>query len=215
MPGRRVPLFATVVVAGAAAVMIALGLWQLERKAEKEAMIALFLANSRVPAEIAFPASGPLPPAALFRRSRVECVPPIALSPRAGRDAAGRSTYRIIADCAAPAGAPVLVALGTSDSLTTVPQWDGGVVRGIVVPGPDQPSLMDRLLGRAVPARPLLVADPPVPGWAANAAPAPDDVPNNHLAYAVQWFVFAISAVLIYGLALRRRWTAPVAGRPE
>jgi surfeit locus 1 family protein len=36
-----------------------------------------------------------------------------------------------------------------------------------------------------------LVADPPLAGLAANAAPDPSDIPNNHLAYAVQWFLFA------------------------
>jgi len=30
-------------------------------------------------------------------------------------------------------------------------------------------------------------------------------VPNNHLAYAVQWFLFALVAGVIYVIALRRR----------
>ena len=38
------------------------------------------------------------------------------------------------------------------------------------------------------------------------AAPDPRDVPNNHLSYAVQWFLFALTAVVIYILALRKRW---------
>jgi surfeit locus 1 family protein len=33
-------------------------------------------------------------------------------------------------------------------------------------------------------------------------------VPNNHLAYAVQWFLFAGVAAVIYALALRRRTRA-------
>jgi surfeit locus 1 family protein len=49
------------------------------------------------------------------------------------------------------------------------------------------------------------VADPPVGGLAANAAPDPADLPNNHLAYAGQWFFFALTALVIYVLALRRR----------
>ena len=39
------------------------------------------------------------------------------------------------------------------------------------------------------------------------AAPDPRDLPNNHLAYAGQWFFFALTALVIYILALRRRST--------
>jgi len=30
--------------------------------------------------------------------------------------------------------------------------------------------------------------------------------PNNHLSYAIQWFFFAATALVIYVLALRKRW---------
>ena len=36
--------------------------------------------------------------------------------------------------------------------------------------------------------------------------PSPDSIPNNHLSYAVQWFLFAGIAALIYALALRKKW---------
>ena len=51
----------------------------------------------------------------------------------------------------------------------------------------------------------LLVADKPVPGLEANPGPDLSAVPNNHLAYAVQWFLFAAVAAVIYAIALRRR----------
>jgi surfeit locus 1 family protein len=50
-----------------------------------------------------------------------------------------------------------------------------------------------------------VVADPPLGGLVANAQPDPRSLPNNHLSYAVQWFLFAITALVIYGLALWRR----------
>ena len=56
---------------------------------------------------------------------------------------------------------------------------------------------------------PELVADPPVAGLQANAPPDPRDLPNNHMAYAFQWFFFAITALVIYGLALRRLRVKP------
>jgi cytochrome oxidase assembly protein ShyY1 len=50
-----------------------------------------------------------------------------------------------------------------------------------------------------------LIAAEPAPGLKASAPPSPESIPNNHLAYAVQWFIFAAMAAIIYGLALRRR----------
>ena len=40
----------------------------------------------------------------------------------------------------------------------------------------------------------------------ASAPPSPDTIPNNHLSYAIQWFLFAGIALIIYTLALRQRW---------
>ena len=50
-----------------------------------------------------------------------------------------------------------------------------------------------------------VVAMPPAAGLAANAPPDLDSVPNNHLAYAGQWFFFAAIAAIVYVLAVRRR----------
>ena len=41
---RRVPIFATIVVLAAAAVMVALGVWQLQRLEQKEALLARYAA---------------------------------------------------------------------------------------------------------------------------------------------------------------------------
>jgi cytochrome oxidase assembly protein ShyY1 len=51
----------------------------------------------------------------------------------------------------------------------------------------------------------MLIARAAPPGLKASAPPSGDDVPNNHLAYAVQWFFFALAAAVIYVLAVRRR----------
>jgi surfeit locus 1 family protein len=61
------------------------------------------------------------------------------------------------------------------------------------------------MVGKSAPQQLLLVADTPAPGLAANEMPSIESIPNNHLAYAVQWFLFAGIAVIIYLLALRRR----------
>ncbi|MBU6269649.1 MAG: SURF1 family protein, partial [Sphingomonadales bacterium] len=69
----------------------------------------------------------------------------------------------------------------------TSPDWRGGAVAGVIAPGP------------------RLVADPPLAGLAANARPDPGTIPNNHLSYAVQWFLFALTALVIYAIALWKR----------
>ena len=50
-----------------------------------------------------------------------------------------------------------------------------------------------------------MVAIEPVAGLQPLAAPDPADLPNNHLAYAGQWFLFALTALVIYGLVLRQK----------
>ena len=50
-----------------------------------------------------------------------------------------------------------------------------------------------------------LVAATPGPGLSASAPPSPVTIPNNHLSYAIQWFLFAGIALVIYVLALRGR----------
>ena len=193
-------------VAAAVATMIALGIWQLGRKGEKEALIALHQRNAAMAEEVAFPVLAPVDDALLYRRSRVTCLEAVFHSQRGGRDAKGASTYQMIVDCRTGAEGPgVLVSIGTDPDPARKLDWQGGEVAGIIVPGPGQPGLIERLSGTSIPARALLLADPPVSGWAASARPAPDDAPNNHLAYAVQWFLFAVAAAVIYVLALRRR----------
>ena len=50
------------------------------------------------------------------------------------------------------------------------------------------------------------------PGLKPLAPPDPGDLPNNHLMYAGQWFFFALTALLIYVLALRKKWRGSPGG---
>ena len=202
---RRWPLIPTILVLAAVAVMIALGVWQLQRKGEKEALIALYQRNSAMSAAVAYPKLPPVPDAMLYRKSSVVCLEPVRWDPRSGTDRKGQSGIRMIADCRTGAEGPgVLVDVGIGDDFKP-PEWKGGTVQGTIVPGPEQPTVMERVMGKAAPARAMLVADAPVAGLRASAVPSADDTPNNHLAYAVQWFLFAAAALVIYILAVRRR----------
>ncbi len=51
-----------------------------------------------------------------------------------------------------------------------------------------------------------LVAASAPPGLEPSAPPTLASIPNNHRFYALQWFAFAAIALVIYGLALRKRW---------
>lgn len=207
-PARRWPIIPTILVLAAVATMIALGVWQLQRKGEKEALIALFQRNSAMSAAVAYPKLPPVPDTMLYRKSSVACLEPVRWDQRSGTDRAGKTGIRMIADCRTGAEGPgVLVDVGTADDFTP-PKWTGGIVQGTIVPGPEQPTLIERMTGKAVPARAMLVADAPAPGLRASAVPSAADTPNNHLAYAGQWFLFAAAALIIYILAVRRRLRA-------
>src|SRR3546814_17012019 len=111
----------------------------------------------------------------------------------------------MIADCRTGAEGPgVLVDVGIGDDFAP-PKWTGGIVQGTIVPGPEQPTVMARAMGTAVPARAMLVADAPVAGLRASGVPTADATPNNTLAYAVQWLLFAATAQVLYILAVRVR----------
>ncbi|HWV59060.1 MAG TPA: SURF1 family protein [Sphingopyxis sp.] len=204
-PARRWPLIPTLLVLAAVGVMIALGVWQLQRKADKEALIALYQRNMAMSSLVTYPELPPVPDTMLYRKSSVVCLEPVRWDPRSGTDRKGRSGIRMIADCRTGAEGPgVLVDVGIGDDFEP-PEWTGGTVQGTIVPGPEQPTVIARMTGKAVPARAMLVADAPVANLRASGVPSADDTPNNHLAYAVQWFLFAAAALVIYILAVRRR----------
>jgi surfeit locus 1 family protein len=201
---KRIPILPTLIVGLAVAAMIALGLWQLlDRRPQKEAYLAQLAANPARPV-IAFP----LQPdeRLLFRRAVAECRPPAAVR-RAGAGAAG---FRLIATCPVPQGS-MQVQLGTTHDPRKQIAWSGGRVSGYVAHAPDSRSLIQSAFDHR-PQAMLLVADTPAPGLEPNASPDLDAVPNNHLAYAIQWFLFAAIAAIIYALAVFRRNRMVVVG---
>ena len=202
---KRVPVVATIVVALAVATMVALGIWQLQRATWKESKIALYASNLARP-PIAFPALAPVPDAAMFRKSSAMCLGVVKWRVEAGRTPTGQPGYRQIAECRTGVEGPgALIDMGLTADPKFKPQWSGGQVDGIVTTEPAHASLIATLFGRAPVLRPMLVADRPAPGMAASAPPSIESISNNHRAYALQWFVFASVAGLIYALALRRR----------
>lgn len=186
---RSIPIVPTVVVLAAVATMIWLGVWQLQRKEWKEALIARFEQSQAMSSDVPWPADGSEHEAALYRHSGFDCARVLEMDSTAGRSANGQPGWAHQARCRTAGGGEALVAIGWSRD-PRPPKWDGGEVAGFVAPA-----------GEGI----RLIAAPPQAGLEQLAAPDPRDVPNNHLAYAVQWFFFAATALAIYALALRRR----------
>lgn len=203
---KRPPILATIVVALAVAAMIGLGLWQLlDRLPQKQAYLASLAANPAKPAT-AFPRFPN--ESLLFRKAGGWCLEPVSFT----AEGAGRAGYRIIAACRTGAEGPgMLVQLGATPDPNFRPKWPGGKVSGYIAHAPSHQSLIASLL-RPAPRVLMLVADTPAPGLAANPGPDLGSIPNNHFAYAMQWFLFAGVAIVIYAFALRARSRAASAG---
>lgn len=203
---KRLPVIATTVVALAVATMIALGLWQLDRLREKEAALARYAANMAL-AATAYPQTNPADASYLFRRLSANCLRVVHWQVTGGRLPDDRPGWRHIAACATGAEGPGLVVdMGVTPDPVAKPDWRGGPVEGIATWEPVSTSALGQWLGKAPPPRLMIVAETSPPGLTPSPRPDPASVPNNHLAYAVQWFLFAAIAVIIYGLVLRRRW---------
>ncbi len=186
----RVPVVPTLLVVLAAGVMVALGVWQLQRLHWKQGLLAEYAAAAGKP-PVAFPQI-PTDQSLLFRRSEAFCLQPVGWRASSGRNRAGLPGWRHVADCRTGAEGPgFAVDMGWSERSDAPAGWKGGKVRGVI--GPDQGGQV------------LLVSDIAAPGLQPSAPPSLDDIPNNHLAYAVQWFIFAAVAVVIYGIAVWRR----------
>jgi surfeit locus 1 family protein len=193
----RIPILPTLLVALAAAIMIWLGIWQLHRLAWKQGLLAQYAAAAHKP-PVAFP-QDLTNQSLLFRKSEAFCLQPVGWRASQGYNDAGQSGYRHIADCRTGAEGPgFAVDMGWSRQPNAPTNWKGGEVSGVI--GPDHNNQI------------LLVSTAAAPGLWPSQPPNLEDIPNNHLAYAVQWFIFAGLAVLIYGIALWRRGALPGAG---
>lgn len=183
---RRIPVVATLLVLLAIGVMVRLGFWQLDRLHQKEALLARYAAARTMSADVPFPQDEAAAQQALYRHARIDCAKVIRVTVTAGHNVQGETGMANVADCLLAGGGRARVVLGWSREPMPV-AWKGGEAMGVIAPGP------------------RLVADPPLAGLAANARPDPADVPNNHLSYAVQWFLFAATALVIYAIAVWKR----------
>jgi len=128
----------------------------------------------------------------LFRKSTLMCIKVVRIESVSGSNREGKAGFAHIASCSTGGaeGPGAKVAIGWSERPES-PKWAGGLVNGIVAP--DNVQLIK-----------LVVTDK-VEGLDQLSLPSPQQIPNNHLLYAIQWFIFATAAAVIYVLALRKR----------
>jgi surfeit locus 1 family protein len=167
---RRLPILPTIVVAAAVAVMVALGVWQLQRAQWKEALIA----EAERRGAVTF--------------APIACSIDAAPEVRAGRSRSGQTGYRYLVPCGG--GSDARIDIGWAPRPDALPRAS---FQGELQATPE--------LGNAK----LLIARDSLPPLAPSRLPTIGDIPNNHLMYAFQWFFFAVTAAVIYALALRRR----------
>ncbi|MET0293579.1 MAG: SURF1 family protein [Phenylobacterium sp.] len=234
---RRFPLGLTIATAIALSILLALGVWQLERLAWKQGVLRRVAALEQaapIPLEtaLALAARGE---DVDFRRVRAECQ---------GLDTApwlelyaidrGQAGSRLISACRlaqGPYGA-VLVDRGfVADTISARPPRDvagatpvpvAGVLRAPDKASPFAPANspqrwfrrdvpeMARALGAVRPAPVFLYAETSTnPQWLAlKPIPVPREIPNRHLEYALTWFGLAGALLAVYLAMLFRRWKA-------
>jgi surfeit locus 1 family protein len=191
---KRLPVIPTLLVVLAVATMIGLGIWQLQRKEQKDALLSRYESAVGLPA-VAWPTVPDPAALPLFRRSSLNCVRVVKIEAVSGSNILGKAGFAHVASCRTDAagGPDAKVAFGWSERPQS-PKWRGGPVEGIIAP--DGVQLIK------------LVSTDAVDGLEILAEPSPRQIPNNHLLYAIQWFIFAAAATIIYILAVRKRTKA-------
>jgi|SRR3954471_1375091 surfeit locus 1 family protein len=193
---RRLPVVPTIIVLAAVGVMVGLGIWQLQRAKWKEGLIAQYAAAEHLP-PIIFPTAPvrnkQLP---LFRHATGMCLRIAGQRAQAGENRAGDPGYVHIVDCTTGAEGPGMsVEVGWSQDPNAKVNWKGGPVSGIIVP--DRRSRMRLVAGSA----PSGLESSRVP----DVETASPITPSGHRGYAATWFSLAAIALVIYGLAVRKR----------
>jgi cytochrome oxidase assembly protein ShyY1 len=189
---RRLPIIATMVVIAAVALMIGLGIWQLQRAKWKEGLLARYAQAETLP-----PVTWPTVPLRgdqlpLFRHATGVCLRIVSHRAVAGENRAGEPGFSQVVDCSTGAEGPGMsVEVGWSKNPNAKVNWNGGPVSGVI--SPDRRTRM-RLVAASAPA-----------GLEPSAPPSLASIPNNHRSYALQWFAFAAIALIIYVLAVRKR----------
>lgn len=237
---KRFPWILTLLTAPALALLIALGVWQVQRLAWKEGLIAQAdIAAKAPPAPLAQVLAAPDPE---FRRALVVC-PGLATAPFIELQSImdGEAGSRLISACRAPGQPHAFLidrgfvpdtttnrprVLETTLPLSVMVELRRTPKPGAMSPPPSQGRFYARdsvaiaavLKVQAPSEFTLFALDSTNPELAALIPSAPPAAfANNHFGYALTWFGLAIALVGFYVALLRRRIasSSPAAARRE
>ncbi len=236
---RRFPWVLTVISVVAFAILIMLGVWQVERLQWKEGLIARAEAAADAPPAAPAQVLGADDPE--FLRVALTC-PGLATAPFVELQSIheGRPGVRLISACRHP-GYPrtLLIDRGfVADEISARPPVSASdapveliaQVRATPAPGPmalaaegrrffaRDNAAMARGLGVEGPMAPwtLFATDSSNPDWRALQPTAPPAAfANNHLGYAITWFGLALALAGVYIALLRRKLSPAPAAAPR
>lgn len=203
---NRLPLGATLLTLVMVPVLVWLGIWQLHRREWKH----------NIQAELTRAASLPLvtprefldsmagSKSLQFRRAQIDCRPG-RVAPydiKGGTSATGDGGYRVLISCRDPEkhytrGPDIVVVAGWTTRPDAVKTLDLDTsFTGTVIEHPYDKE----------PGRPLFLLIPTtaVPPLLPSRIPTSDELSDNHLSYALQWFAFATTLMVIYAIYVRR-----------
>jgi len=203
---RSLPLGATLLTLIMVAVLIWLGLWQLQRRDWKHNIQAELTAAASLPPVTprdfldAMAGSKSLQ----FRRATIDCRPGrvATYDIKGGTSSTGNGGYRVLVACRDPLkhytrGPDIVVVAGWTtrpDAVKTLDLDTSFTGTLIEHPYDKEPGRPQFLLIPTSAVAPLLPSRIPTPG----------ELPDNHLSYALQWFAFAITLAVIYAIYVRR-----------
>lgn len=235
MTRQHTAIFGWILALLVAALFCALGGWQLQRKHEKEALLAQLPPGREAAISLAEAAAAP--DGLHWVAGQLQFLPATVLLDNQLRE--GRAGIKVYQPARAAGGTTVLVDLGwlplpADRSLPAINTLQGTqAVQGLWAPAPasgialgpaltatpqpqtwlatriDLPAIAAQLkLGNGALAPKVLRLDPAMPlGYARDLDLLPNTLPpSRHLGYAVQWFAMALAVLLIaLVLQLRRR----------
>ena len=201
---KRIPVWPTLIVLVMLATLVSLGVWQLQRRAWKADLIAQLetapLAPLLEPRDFLAAMQGTK--SIQYRRAELPCAPGTVLpyDLKGGSSASGNSGYLVLVSCRPNRKAPDIVAVAGwtwRPDAARVPITVDTVFTGLIIEKPygdaaNRPAFM-------------LIPDTAVPPLQPSRLPTPQDLPDNHLSYAGQWFGLAVALATIYALWLRNR----------
>jgi surfeit locus 1 family protein len=187
--------------------LISLGVWQLQRKEWKEAILASREKNANLPAFF-LSHSNQVTPDMEYRRVNTLCFyRPTDTYSMEGFDEKSAIATRWFVKCSGPS--QVVIDLGWGSK--TSPLYGGAAiapVSGRIRHWPLQSAA--QAMGGIKPISPKNFVAPVAAFYVQSGDTLPPPPANNHFAYAMQWFIFAGVLLVIFTIWARRQRLAPL-----